>query len=255
MQRTVASKLISGLSASGASASVSGGSGITVNNGVVAVDNNVVATDAELATKLAGYVSTTDLTTQLATKASTTELATKVSASDNNLTFSGTNPSFSNNLQIANKVLIGNNSGFGIVCLPDHNNLTDYSFLFDNTATKMNKKKYWLRRMCHSPWQQQQNIGCGLGWRPYELCSVHHPNVCERKRFDSLAVSRAEQRNIPNDGWERHRLTSQFENYAGWHERRQKYNCIHCHEHCNNSDTHPIPKHLEIRHPSLVGRS
>jgi hypothetical protein len=140
MQRTVASKLISGLSASGASASVSGGSGITVSNGVVSVDNNVVATDAELATKLAEKVSTTDLTTQLATKASTTELATKVSASDNNLTFSGTTPKFSNNLTVANKVLLGNNSGFGIVCVPELNNLTDYSLLFDSHSTLLNKR-------------------------------------------------------------------------------------------------------------------
>ena len=81
MQRTIISKLISGLNASGgAAASVSGGSGITVNNGVVAVDNNVVATDTELAT----------------------QLATKISASDNNLDFTGTNPKFSNALTVQN---------------------------------------------------------------------------------------------------------------------------------------------------------
>ena len=95
MQRTIVSKLISGLNASGgASASVSGGTGITVNNGVVAVVNNVVVTDTELAT----------------------QVATKVSASDNNITFTGTNPKFSNALTVQSKVLLGNNSGFGIVC-------------------------------------------------------------------------------------------------------------------------------------------
>ena len=119
MQRTIISKLISGLNASGgASASVSGGSGITVNNGVVAVDNNVVATDTELAT----------------------QLATKISASDNNLDFTGTNPKFSNALTVENKVLMGNNSGFGIVCLPARNNLTEYSLLFDDNSTLLNKK-------------------------------------------------------------------------------------------------------------------
>ena len=118
MQRTVISKLISGLNASGgASASVSGGTGITVNNGVVAVDNNVVATDTELAT----------------------QVATKVSASDNNITFTGTNPKFSNALTVQSKVLLGNNSGFGIVCRPEHNNLTDYSLLFDANSTLLNK--------------------------------------------------------------------------------------------------------------------
>jgi hypothetical protein len=106
MQRTIISKLISGLNASGgASASVSGGTGITVNNGLVSVDNAVVATDSELAT----------------------HVATKVSASDNNLIFTGTNPKFSNALTVASNVLLGNNSGFGIVCRPAHNNLTDYS--------------------------------------------------------------------------------------------------------------------------------
>ena len=118
MQRTVISKLISGLNANSGSASVSGGSGITVNNGVVAVDNNVVATDTELAT----------------------QVATKVSASENNITFTGTNPKFSNALTVQSKVLLGNNSGFGIVCLPDRNNLTEYSLLFDDNATLLNKK-------------------------------------------------------------------------------------------------------------------
>ena len=114
MQRTIISKLISGLNTSGgASTSVSGGSGITVSNGVVAVDNAVVATDTELAT----------------------QLATKVSASANNLTFSGTNPKFSNALTVASKVLLGNNSGFDIVCRPEHNNLTDYSLLLTMMTT------------------------------------------------------------------------------------------------------------------------
>ena len=58
MQRTIISKLISGLNASGgASANVIGGSGITVSNGVVSVDNAVVATDTELATQVATKVS------------------------------------------------------------------------------------------------------------------------------------------------------------------------------------------------------
>ena len=118
MQRTVISKLISGLNANSGSASVSGGSGITVSNGVVSVDNNVVATDTELAT----------------------QVATKVSASDNNIIFTGTNPKFSNALTVASKVLLGNNSGFGIMCLPDRNNLTEYSLLFDDNATLLNKK-------------------------------------------------------------------------------------------------------------------
>ena len=118
MQRTVISKLISGLNANSGSASVSGGSGITVSNGVVSVDESVVATDTELAT----------------------QLATKVSSSDNNLNFTGTNPKFSNALTVQNKVLLGNNSGFGIMCLPDRNNLSDYSYLFDTTQTLLNKK-------------------------------------------------------------------------------------------------------------------
>ena len=118
MQRTVISKLISGLNANSGSASVSGGSGITVSNGVVSVDESVVATDTELAT----------------------QIATKVSASDNNLNFTGTNPTFSNALTVQSKVQLGNNSGFGIVCLPDRNNLTEYSLLFDNNATLLNKK-------------------------------------------------------------------------------------------------------------------
>ena len=118
MQRTVISKLISGLNANSGSASVSGGSGITVSNGVVSVDESVVATDTELAT----------------------QLATKVSSSDNNLNFTGTNPKFSNALTVQNKVLLGNNSGFGIMCLPDRNNLSEYSYLFDTTQTLLNKK-------------------------------------------------------------------------------------------------------------------
>ena len=97
---------------------MSGGSGITVSNGVVSVDGSVVATDTELAT----------------------QLATKVSASDNNLNFTGTNPKFSNALTVQNKVLLGNNSGFGIMCLPDRNNLSEYSYLFDTTQTLLNKK-------------------------------------------------------------------------------------------------------------------
>ena len=118
MQRTIISKLISGLNASGgASANVSGGSGITVSNGVVSVDNAVVATDTELAT----------------------QVATKVSASDNNLNFTGTSPKFSNALTVESKVMLGNNSGFGIVCRPEHNNLTDYSLLFDANSTLLNK--------------------------------------------------------------------------------------------------------------------
>jgi len=119
MQRNIVSKVISGLDAnSSGSSSISGGAGIVVNNGVVSVDSNVVATDTELAT----------------------QVATKVSATDNNLTFSGTAPTFSNNLTIANKVLLGNNSGFGIVCAPERNNLTEYSFLFDANSTLLNKK-------------------------------------------------------------------------------------------------------------------
>ena len=69
-----------------------------------------------------------------------TQLATKVSASDNNLNFTGTNPKFSNALTVQNKVLLGNNSGFGIMCLPDRNNLSEYSYLFDTTQTLLNKK-------------------------------------------------------------------------------------------------------------------
>ena len=118
MQRSINSKVISGLNASGSGTStISGGDGININDGVVSVDSSV-ATDTELAT----------------------QVATKVSATDNNLTFSGTAPTFSNNLNVANKVLLGNNSGFGIVCLPERNNLTEYSYLFDTTQTLLNKK-------------------------------------------------------------------------------------------------------------------
>jgi hypothetical protein len=85
---------------------------------VVSIDGGVVATDTELAT----------------------QLATKVSSSDNNLNFTGTNPKFSNALTVQNKVLLGNNSGFGIMCLPDRNNLSEYSYLFDTTQTLLNKK-------------------------------------------------------------------------------------------------------------------
>ena len=118
MQRSINSKVISGLNANGSGAStISGGGGINITNGVVSVDSSV-ATDTELAT----------------------QVATKVSATDNNLTFSGTAPTFSNNLKVANKVLLGNNSGFGIVCLPERNNLTEYSYLFDANSTLLNKK-------------------------------------------------------------------------------------------------------------------
>ena len=129
MQRNIVSKVISGLDAnSSGSSSISGGAGIVVNNGVVSVDSNVVATDTELAT----------------------QVATKVSATDNNLTFSGTAPTFSNNLTISNKVLLGNNSGFGIVCAPERNNLTEYSFLFDANSTLLNKKGHWVWRVFHT---------------------------------------------------------------------------------------------------------
>ena len=119
MQQSVASKVMSGLSANGTgTSSITAGSGIIVNNGVVSVDNGVVATDTDLATKTAN----------------------KVSASDNNFTFSGVNPKFSNALTVQSKVLLGNNSGFGIVCRPESNNLTDYSLLFDSNSTMLNKK-------------------------------------------------------------------------------------------------------------------
>jgi hypothetical protein len=36
--------------------------------------------------------------------------------------------------------LLGNNSGFGIVSVPEQNNLTDYSLLFDSSSTLLNKK-------------------------------------------------------------------------------------------------------------------
>ena len=84
MQRTVISKLISGLNASGgASASVSGGSGITVNNGVVSVDGSVVATDTELATQLANKANSSTVATNTASIATN---ASNIATNTSNIT-------------------------------------------------------------------------------------------------------------------------------------------------------------------------
>ena len=116
MQRTTNTKLISGLSAN--TASVSAGTGIRVSDGTVSIDGTVVATDTELST----------------------QLQSKLSATDNNINFSGTTPQFTNNLTVASKVLVGSNSGFGIVCAPNYNSLSSYSLLFDGARhTLLNK--------------------------------------------------------------------------------------------------------------------
>ena len=113
---TTNTKLISGLSAN--TASVSAGTGIRVSDGTVSIDGTVVATDTELST----------------------QLQSKLSATDNNINFSGTTPQFTNNLTVASKVLVGSNSGFGIVCAPNYNSLSSYSLLFDGARhTLLNK--------------------------------------------------------------------------------------------------------------------
>jgi len=118
MQRTTNTKLISGLSASGSTTTITAGSGINVSKGTVSIDGTVVATDTELST----------------------QLQSKLSATDNNINFSGTTPQFTNNLTVASKVLVGNNSGFGIVCAPNYNSLSSYSLLFDGAHhTLLNK--------------------------------------------------------------------------------------------------------------------
>ena len=118
MLRNTTTKLISGLSAGGTIASITAGSGINVNDGTVSIDGQVVATDTELAT----------------------QLASKVSASDDNLSFTGTAPNFSKNLTVASTVLVGSNSGFGILCKPQYNSLLGYSLLFDGSHhTLLNK--------------------------------------------------------------------------------------------------------------------
>ena len=89
-----------------------------MNDGTVSIDGQVVATDTELAT----------------------QLASKVSASDDNLSFTGTAPNFSKNLTVASTVLVGSNSGFGILCKPEYNSLLGYSLLFDGSHhTLLNK--------------------------------------------------------------------------------------------------------------------
>ena len=89
-----------------------------MNDGTVSIDGQVVATDTELAT----------------------QLASKVSASDGNLSFTGTAPNFSKNLTVASTVLVGSNSGFGILCKPEYNSLLGYSLVFDGSHhTLLNK--------------------------------------------------------------------------------------------------------------------
>ena len=114
----VSGKLINGRSSTGTGATFTQGTGISIQGSVVSIDDDVVAKDTDVLTKL----------------------NTKVSQSDNNLSFTGTAPKFSNNLTVADRVLAGNNSGFGIVCKPEHNNLTDYSLLFDTEYTMLNKR-------------------------------------------------------------------------------------------------------------------
>ena len=105
MQRTVISKLISGLNANSGSASVSGGSGITVSNGVVSVDNSCGGN---------GHGAGDTGSNESIRKRQQPELHRH-------------EPQVQQRPHSASKVLLGNNSGFGIVCRPAHNNLTDYS--------------------------------------------------------------------------------------------------------------------------------